>query len=395
MAILSHNQQGTEARTEFAARGGDDDHFLQRRIAVLTDELRRLQREYAAQLEEKQVFALYLRHVLDGLPVAVVVLDGNGMVKEHNRAAAALFSAPLLAHPWRETIARDFRPQAAAGHDLILNSGRVVMLSSCPLGKEPGQILLFQDVTDMRRAQDYLARQQRLLDLGQTAANLAHQIRTPLASALLYASHLGRDDLPPDTQRRFAGKTMRSLKQLESLVANMLLFARGEVGAEEQVRAGDLLGELYANTESLFAGTSVCYEKDDACDASLIKVNRTLILSALQNLVNNAAHAVNGDGHVVVYCRCSVADTIEFGVRDNGPGVAYEMQGRIFEPFNSTRNSGTGLGLTIVRAIARAHHGEAWFHSVPGDTVFAIRLPILASMVEDGELTTHDRSEVA
>lgn len=368
--------------------------LLERRVAALTEELGRLRQERAAQLVEKQALALHLRNVLDSLPVAVVVLSGAGVVREHNRAAAALFSTPLMGMVWRELIDRDFQPHSGTDHDLLLNSGRIVTLSTCPLGGEPGQILLFQDVTDMRLQQEFLNRQQRILDLGKMAANLAHQIRTPLASALLYASHLKRPDLEAETRQRFAVKSVGSLQQLEHLVANMLLFARGEVGNEQAVSAGELVRELYGSSEPLFSTGAVRYTMDVQCPTALISVNRTMMLSALQNLVSNAVQAVGGSGHVVLYCRPAVANTVDLGVCDDGPGVAPELHDSLFEPFSTARDGGTGLGLSIVRAVARSHHGEAWFESAPGNTNFAIRLPLLAGQGKDGAIALQRQSEV-
>lgn len=373
----------------------DSNLLLEQRVVALTEELARLRNERAVQLGEKQALASHLRNVLDGLPVAVVVLDGSGVITECNQAATALFSDALLGIAWRDVIVRDFQPQPQHNHDLILKTGRIVALSTCPLGAAPGQILLFEDVTDMRRAQDTLARQQRILDLGQMAANIAHQIRTPLASALLYVSHLERSDLTIDVQQRFAAKAVRSLRQLESLVANMLLFARGEIGNEQVMRADGLLRELHASTAALFSGTAVHYTVEDVCTTAEIRVNRTMMLSALQNLVSNAAQSVGATGQVTLYCHCTAADSVDLGIRDDGPGVAPAIQEHLFTPFSTTRDAGTGLGLAIVRAIARAHHGEVWFESNPGNTTFAVRLPAVAARGDGGDVAEHERDEVA
>lgn len=361
--------------TEMALHGqwADTYRLLEQRVAGLTAELHELRGERLAQLAEKEALAQRLQNVLDALPGAVVVLDGSGRVGSHNQAAVQLFGTPLAGAPWREVIARCFVPQTAPTTDLALHDGRIVTLSTCPLGAEPGQILLFQDVTENRRLQAHLQRQQRLLDMGRMAASLAHQIRTPLAAALLYASQLKHPALSDDKRQRFAERTVASLQQLESLIANMLHFARGGVSGSEVVAAEELLQELRTALETQATGRAVSWH----CEAAGLNVrgNRTLLLSAWQNLINNAVQAAGEGGAIEVFCRPAPGDGIDFGVHDNGPGVAPEMQAHLFEPFSSTRPRGTGLGLAIVRTVAQAHHGEAWCRSAPGDTTFAMRLP--------------------
>lgn len=362
----------------------DTYRLLEQRVAALTAELHELHSERLAQLAEKEALAQRLQNVLDALPGAVVVLDGSGRVRSHNQAAVQLFSEPLTGMAWREVIARCFVPQTSPTTDLILHDGRIVTLSTCPLGAEPGQILLFQDVTENRRLQAHLQRQQRLLDMGRMAASLAHQIRTPLAAALLYASQLKYPALADDKRQHFAERTVASLQQLEGLIANMLHFARGGVSGSEVVVAEELMQELRTAVEAQTAGRVVSWH---CMTAGLnVRGNRTLLLSAWQNLIHNAIQAVGEGGAIEVFCRPAPGDGIDFGVHDNGPGVAPEIQAHLFEPFSSTRPRGTGLGLAIVRTVAQAHHGDAWCRSRPGDTTFAMRLPLLPveSVTEEG-----------
>jgi len=98
---------------------------------------------------------------------------------------------------------------------------------------------------------------------------------------------------------------------------------------------------------------------------------------------------------VTLYCQCTAANSVDLGIRDDGPGVAPDIQEHLFTPFSTTRDAGTGLGLAIVRAIARAHHGEVWFESNPGNTTFAVRLPAVAAQGDSGDVAEHERDEVA
>jgi len=112
------------------------------------------------------------------------------LTQECNPAAVDLLGEPLRHRAWSEIIARAFAPRSDDGHEISLADGRRVNLSTCPLGDEPGQIILITDVTEMRRLQDRLHHQQRLAAMGETAASLAHQIRTPLGPPAHRRAHL-------------------------------------------------------------------------------------------------------------------------------------------------------------------------------------------------------------
>ena len=122
------------------------------------------------ELTEKERLANRLELLLKVLPGGVVVLDGQGLIQEHNPTALDMLGEPLLEQSWSEVIQRAFMPRPDDGHDISLVDGRRVNISTCPLGEEPGQILLITDVSEMRQLQDRLSQQQRLAAMGETAA---------------------------------------------------------------------------------------------------------------------------------------------------------------------------------------------------------------------------------
>ena len=102
-------------------------------------------------------------------------------------------------------------------------------LSITPLENEPGQLIVITDLTETRQLQARVSHMQRLSSLGKMVASLAHQIRTPLSAAMLYASNLTRKGLGQEAQTQFANKLTDRLKELESQVNDMLLFAKQTV----------------------------------------------------------------------------------------------------------------------------------------------------------------------
>ena len=234
-----------------------------------------------------------------------------------------------------------------------------------------GKIILLTDVTETRALQELAARNQRLSAIGKMAASLAHQIRTPLAGALLYLSQC-RSRRDERERAKLLEKGIERLRHLDLLVQDMLVFARGR-GPGERVRVADLFRAVHdaamavkpPNAHLVIHGSDALVELDG---------NRTALTAALTNLVNNAFEAAP---NVVVTLQATLrGDRVEFTVRDNGPGIAPSIRSRVFEPFFSTRPAGTGLGLAVVKTVAEAHGGSLALHSEQdGGTRFDIDLP--------------------
>ncbi|MCB1880761.1 MAG: PAS domain-containing protein, partial [Gammaproteobacteria bacterium] len=162
---------------------------LQARIGELNLELAAARSERMRRLGEKERYAHRFAQLLDALPAAVVVLDENDRVEQFNPAANRLFDTIKLGDAWSEIAAKSIVNDQQ--HDeLTLGTGAVVSFTEQTLAPDPGRILLLLDMTETRQLQARAERQQRLGAMGQMAAQLAHQIRTPLSSALLYTTHL-------------------------------------------------------------------------------------------------------------------------------------------------------------------------------------------------------------
>jgi two-component system sensor histidine kinase FlrB len=349
---------------------------IEQRIERLNGELAEARNERRSELAEKERLADRLQSLLNALPAAVLVLDGQGRVQELNPAAQALLGASLQGELWRELIDQIFIPQTIPGGDLLLRSGRYVSLSTCPLDSEPGQILMLHDVTDKRQLQQNLEHSRRLADMGRMAASLAHQIRTPLASALLYVSQLNGMKSNSEIQQRFSGKALNSLKSLENLIADMLLFANGGGSHGGQVDAAQLLEQALEPLQNKLTGQGIELVRDIEPGEQRLEVNATMLVSALQNLLTNAIQAMPGGGRLTLSVRRE-NEMLALGVRDSGSGIDMALQARLFEPFVTTREGGTGLGLAVVRAVAHTMGGNASCESKPGEgSQFVIRLPL-------------------
>ncbi|WKE66738.1 ATP-binding protein [Gallaecimonas kandeliae] len=320
--------------------------------------------------------ARQLDKLLSILPVGVLVLDGSGWVKEANTKAMELLGEPLLDCRWLDVVARAFRPRADDGAEVSLVNGLRVKLDICPLDGEPGQLIVISDLTETRAMQTRIAHLQKLSSLGRMVASLAHQIRTPLSAAMLYAGQLDQT-LPAATHDRFQQKLVARLKDLESQMNNMLLFAKsGEQKLADKLEAGALVAELQQACESMLESHHAELTVQMDQPQSQLLGAQSALVSALSNLVHNALQA--GARHLVLEVKAQ-APWLSFCLADDGPGIAEELLFKVAEPFFTTKSHGTGLGLSVVRSVAQAHGGQ--LHMANGAT--GARMTLILPLLED------------
>lgn len=360
--------------SQVSAQLGHSYSLLESRVSELKGELATSAERRLEDLAAKERLAGRLQSLLDVMPAGVVVLDAHGVVAEANPAAQALLGEPLVGEAWRRVIARCFAPRRDDGHEISLRDGRRLSIATRSLEGEPGQLVVLNDLTETRRLQDELARHERLSSLGRMVASLAHQIRTPLSAAMLYAGHLQEQALPVETQQRFAGRLKERLHELEHQVRDMLVFARGELPMHDCITPADLFMALRRAAATHTEGAVVRWQ----CDAQgrVLQCNRDTLVGVLLNLIDNALHA-SGPGarlKVHLYLR---GNSLRLSISDRGTGMAPQTLARLSEPFFTTKATGTGLGLSVVTAVARAHGGELRLRSRLGrGTCATVVLPL-------------------
>ncbi len=349
---------------------------LEMRVAELTAALGQSRQRLDQELQEKAQLTARLSSLLDALPAGVVVLDSSGCVQSLNPTATDLLGDIPLGTAWGDIVMRLVAPRPDDGHDVSLRNGRRVNVATEALRGEPGQIVLLNDVTETRRLQDLVEHHRRLSAKTEMAAALAHQIRTPLATALLHLSNLDRHIDDAERRDRSVTKAKDSLRQLERLVEDMLTFARGGVFEHSTLRVPDLLNDIEQAVGNLTKNIDFKLGDVTAVEDTCVAGNHTALLSLMQNLINNAQHAAS-DG--VRLCLEVIRDErfIHFRFADNGPGIEPRHVQTIFEPFFTTHKSGTGLGLSVAKAIARAHRGDLVLDtSYEHGACFVLSLPV-------------------
>ena len=351
---------------------------LQGRVESLTAELAVANGELRRQYQEKEALSERLALLLNALPAGVVVLDSASTVSEANPAARRMLGQSIVSSDWSVLTVDRLSPTDAPDEWQL--DGQRLSIGESPLDSAGGRILLIHDITAAHELKANLERNQRLAAMGEMAASLAHQLRTPLATALLYSANLAQPELSDTARTRFAGKAAEQLKRLERLIQDVLLFTRGESIGRDVIPVASLISDAVQTVDPLCRDKGVMLRVSPVADHPIITGSRKALGGALLNLLENALQACESVDTSEREIRLTAevrGGHVRISVRDTGAGIAPETQARIFEPFFTTRGQGTGLGLAIALGVVRAHGGAIEVSSASGEgSEFVMQLPV-------------------
>ena len=322
--------------------------------------------------------------ILRALPSGVIILDAKGVVVEANPVAVVILGEPLLGQRWLTVINRCFQPRSDDGLEVSLKDGRRLHIAISALN--PGQLIVLTDLTETRALQQRINHLQRLSTLGKMMATLAHQIRTPLASAMLYAENLSTPLLAVQRREQFQQKLVLRLRELEQQVNDMLLFARsGTAQAVQPLSLQQLLSIFAERSEAMLLSSNAelqfcCVEEDIQ-----LLANPQSLCEALLNLLQNSVQATGPGAQIRLGLQRENAQQFTLLLSDSGPGIEPELLPHIFEPCFTRKAGGSGLGLAVVQAVIQSHQGQIHY-LLPAErpsaqlsgACFAITLPIMA-----------------
>jgi two-component system sensor histidine kinase PilS (NtrC family) len=364
----------------------------------LATELRRAGEHIASQgLKLRDLAALH-EDVIRGLTSGLVTVGRDGRVLTFNAAAAEIVGRPAteaIGRPLDEIMPGLAALQASVG-DGALRRGEVTQViaggherrtlgvSLSPLvdsnGRTVGRIVNFQDLTELRRMEVAMQRAERLAAVGRLAAGIAHEIRNPLAaisgSIELLRQTADAEAAPPrmpGENRELMSIVIREVDRLNGLITELLEFARPRALETERLDVAATMAEMlkvFENDKRL--GDARVELVTDG--APLVEADAAQLRQVVWNLLRNAAEAAPGQP-IRVEVRAE-GELVALTICDRGPGIAAEHRARIFEPFFSTKDGGTGLGLATVHRIVDEHKGAVEFDCPEsGGTAVTVRLP--------------------
>jgi two-component system sensor histidine kinase FlrB len=331
--------------------------LLEQQVAELTSELNVVSEQRIKELKAREQVANRLENLINFLPGGVVVLDHRGVIIDINPTAEEMLETGLKGTVWRDVIQSCFAPKSDDGHEVSNHQGKRINIATRSLGQD-GQIILLTDQTETRRLQAELSRHERLTALGKMVSTLAHQVRTPLSSAMLYGSHLLNSTLSESQQKQFTQKLLNRLHEMERQVRDMLLFVKSDIVLNDQITLADLQKLLSEAMEmSLQHHEITCEWEIDNKDCQ-IRCHKDALIGALLNVINNSIQAMEEKGHLNIVFASDENGMLSIMIKDNGVGINEEDKHKLHELFYTTKPQGTGIGLTVVDTVVKSHGGK-------------------------------------
>jgi signal transduction histidine kinase len=196
----------------------------------------------------------------------------------------------------------------------------------------------------------------RLAFLGEIAANIAHEVRTPLSVLKTAAQLLARGGMAPAEQRELASTAAAEVDRLNAVVTNLVDLARPQRVHYRVEPLDPIVDRAVAFFGPLAKKSGIDIVRQESDGALFVRASTDQLHQVLLNLLQNAVQAMSGPGVVTVRCRASNG-TVRIEVDDTGPGFAGDVLPRVFAPFVTTKADGTGLGLAIVKRMVEEHGG--------------------------------------
>jgi two-component system sensor histidine kinase PilS (NtrC family) len=341
------------------------------------------------------------RSIIESVDTGILTLDLDKRIKSFNRAASEIsglsfrdvenrhFSDVFTEGPFlegdrnhdtnRRMSKTRFETPFPSGDKTLILGGSISPLRDHQ-GHTIGNIIIFQDLTEINKMRETLEKNRRLAYIGEMAACLAHEIRNPLAAISGSIQMLKEDLTRNETNEKLMQIIFRGKDQLESFLKDFLLIARPAPGVREQIDLGDTIREVLDGLrcvddwhEPIQVDTLVLREP------LLLEANKTEIRQTLWNILLNAIQAMPGGGRLKIEAhslRRDDRDGLEITIEDSGSGIDKQNLKKIFEPFYTTRDRGTGLGLAVVNRIIAGYGGNILVRSEPGKgTACTIWLP--------------------
>ncbi len=337
-------------------------------------------------------------NILDSLADAVITVDSKNMVTYINPAGCELFRCePLdvVGNPYPTL----FRPDVNFSSPIVdtLQTGREhhgievdyplphrtprVIASTSLLfdgrGQKLGVVAVIRDISEQFLLRKQVAQAERLAAIGEMAAGIAHELRTPLTSIRGFVQYLQGSSDPKEWQE-YGGIIIREVDGLNRIVSELLDLVRPQPLHPMPTDLNQLVREtmLLARDDASDPRIAFVLELED--NLPRIEVDRGQIKQVLLNIIVNGIQAITGTGEIHVRTHAKSAEEVSLSIADNGCGIPENIRERIFDPFFSTKPTGTGLGMAIARRIVDSHQGTIEIDSSEGSgTTVTLLFPAL------------------
>ncbi len=332
--------------------------------------------------------------LLDNMPDGLVTVNRKLEITAANPAAKSLIGKgeDILGDRLSNYLALEMDLDQDTEWAQVELGDKSLEVFSLPIQEEQEYLVLLRDRTRMKELENDVERSRRLAAVGRFAAGLAHEIRNPLSSLKGFAQYFQHKFARQEPEASYSRTMAAEADRLNRVVNDLLYLARPRELQPTQVNLDELFSQIH-NLLQMDLETKGASLVLDA-QGIQVKADADLLKQALINLVLNSLQAVPGDTGEISLLARKEGKEVRMEVVDNGCGMDETTLSQVWEPFFSTRDKGSGLGLSIVQRIARDHRGRISIDSAPGDgTRVSLHIPGCidkASGAWDGE---HDRDE--
>lgn len=325
---------------------------------------------------------LYNENIFQSVPSGIVSFDDELKVTKVNAAAEEIlalkedevmgttygevFGSPVAALIGKRETVRRAEVSYVTGGGKRMWLGLTLSPLRDSAGSTIGQLLIFTDLTDLKALESQAEIRERLSNLGEMAAGIAHELRNPLAVISGYTKILSRkadDSLRPPVEM-----IAKEIAVMDRIITDFLSFARPAHLVLAEVSLAEILESCVRAM-----GEGRAKVKVNAPQSPIIRADEVLMRQALGNLLRNAVESMPGDGEIAM--DVSVGEGLVIRISDRGHGIQEDLMEKIFLPFYTTKEGGTGLGLSIVHKIVISHGGTIRVESGTSGTTFTITLP--------------------
>ncbi|WP_438347655.1 two-component system sensor histidine kinase NtrB [Paenibacillus sp. FA6] len=345
-----------------------------------------------------------LQQLMDVAPLCMVSFNGNREVTSINEMMMNLFKMknPSLTKDdvigysvslFTDLVEKDaieFQiSQALKGmimeHELTHSDSGIYYTNASPLTNSftseiIGAVLVIQDITELERLRSELGNMERLSLVGQMAASITHEIRNPMAVVRGFLQLM--NEKSPSSLDHYYRIVMEELDRANGIINDFLSLAQNRVTEKEDYNLHKIIHELSPLlwADANLRGQSIELELEEIMPD--LRLNAKEIKQLILNLARNAMEAMNDKGQLTLQTKMNLK-SIELIVKDTGPGIPQSKIEKLFVPFFTTKDQGTGLGLVLCMSIVERHKGKIAVHSEEGvGTIFTVSFPRDSTLVK-------------
>ena len=392
---------------------------LEERFGDLNLQLEQTNSELKQSLAEKDKISNFLNNILESLTSGVLAIDLEGNVTLFNRAAEEILgykAKEVIGKPYLEVMGKGIEEKLSLPYllksqnshlredglcenrekEVLSTSGEKVPIgfSTSLLKDKEGEIVgaveVFFDLTKMKRMEEEMMRMKTLAALGEMAAIVAHEVKNPLGGIRGFAELLDRDLEEGDPRKRSVKKIMEGVEALDRIVMSLLNYVKPIQLTPRKVGIKTFLDEVinFFEMDASRAKENVHLVKNYPPDELFCHLDIEQFRQMLLNLLHNAVQAMPHGGKIMVELKQEKAtlslssktedNKVILKISDTGIGMSKGTKEKLFTPFFTTKERGTGLGLSTVKKIVEAHWGDIEVESELGKgTTVQVRLPMI------------------